>query len=105
MGRAGSPEPGPRPSPLGGRPLEHLAQHPAQGGDVVVWFGAAGVREPAQPGPAVVADEDVRGVEAPVHHTDVVEVGQRGGDGGTEAGDAGDGTGPVRDGVTGEPGA
>ena len=70
-----------------------------------MWRRPAGVGEAAEPWPAVVAHEDVCGVEAPVHHPDVVEVGQRGRDGSAETGDGADRAAPVRDGITREPGA
>jgi hypothetical protein len=100
--RSNPPE---RAPPLGRDPLHQLVEDGAQGGDVVSGGSVARMRETAQPGSTVVADQDVGGVEPAVDDAQVVEVGQRARHRGAEARDAGDRTGPPRDGVARVPDA
>ena len=94
--------PGPAPRAAARRPrrgdgarVEQVLHEPAPGGDVVGRSGAVGARPAAEPRAPGVAEEHVRGVEAAVHDAGVVEVGQRGGDGGGDTADVGDRAGPA----------
>ena len=80
-------------------PGQQAVDETAQRGDVVGGGRTVEARPPAQAGSAAVTEQDVRGVEAPVHDAEVVEVSQCRGHRGGEAADVGDRAVPPRDGL------